>query len=451
MLGKPGAGAALACPLLHDASAVWDTLNGNGDQAGSANVKCLEEAVFWEVFHHSSTRRRELAAKLGVSGPTISRSIEVLTECSLVGENKTVISGRGRHPGVLHVNPDIARLLGVEVDRDHITVVITGMGGELLGRASERYAPADSLPGTMEVIRKLTRVALDDADIELGQVSRIGVGHTGALDLENGVCLSWGGAAGWKQVPLRKMLADDYGIEVTMDDRARAMAMTARFHSPEDGHHLDALYVILGTGIGCGVFVGGRLVRGANQAAGELGHMVVDRNGPLCSCGAAGCVEAIASIPAILRSVEAAVRAGRSTLLSRMRAPDGTLTIDHIVRAANQADPLAVEILDEAGGALGTTIANAVNLLNPSLVVLCGKLAHTARERLLRPVSEVIQRRCFEVASRRLVVRLAPFRKDAIAVGCALLAAQDHAAFELQRRLTTNPEPRRRFRASSTG
>jgi predicted NBD/HSP70 family sugar kinase len=398
-------------------------------------MKSVEEPVFWEVFHRSRVLRSELATKLGVSAPTISRSLETLAECGLISESSAVVSRRGRHPGVLHVNPDIARLLGVEIDRDHITVVVTDMGGGLLGRASARYTPVNNLIGTMDATRKLAGVALEDAGIELGQVNRIGVGHTGVLSLEGGTCLSWGGAPEWKNVPLRKMFAELFGAEVTLDDRARAMAMAERFLSPGDARHPDAIYVIVGTGVGCGIFVAGRLVRGANQAAGELGHMVVDRSGPVCACGATGCVEAVVSMPAILNRIRDAINQGRRTALARIVEANEPLTIDHVIQAANREDPLAQEVLNDAGEALGAAIANAIHLLNPSLVVLCGKLAHVARERLMQPVCRVIHRRCFEIVSRRLEIRLAPFRKDIVAVGCALLAAQDQAALELQRRL----------------
>jgi predicted NBD/HSP70 family sugar kinase len=400
--------------------------------------------VFWEVFHHSSVLRSELAAKLGVSPSTISRSLETLVECRLISESSATISGRGRRPGVLRVNPDVARLLGVEIDRDHITVVVTDMCGGLLGRASSRCKPAESLQGALDVTRKLAAVALEDAGIELAQIDRIGVGHTGALSLETGVCLAWGGAPEWRNVPIRQRVAELFRRDVTLDDRARAMAMAERLHSSHDARHRDAIYVAVGTGIGCGVFVGGRLVRGARQAAGELGHTVVDRNGPLCSCGANGCVEALASIPAILGRVRAAMAAGRPSGLAQVLGPNDALTIEDVVRAANHGDALARETLDDAGEALGAAVANAIQLLNPSLVVLCGKLAHAAREHLLQPVCRVIYRRCFEMASRRLEIRLAPFRKDVVAVGCALLAAQDQGALELQRRLdpaTARPAP----------
>lgn len=405
-------------------------------------MKSIEESVFWEVFHRSRVLRSELATKLGVSPPTISRSLETLAECGLISESSAVVSRRGRRPGELHVNPDMARMLGLEIDRDHITAVVTDMGGELLGRASARYTPLNNLVGAMDAARKLAGVALEDAGIETGRVNRVGVGHTGVLNLESGMCLSWGGMPEWKNVPLRKMFVELFGVEVTLDDRARAMAMAERFLSLDDARHPDAIYVIVGTGVGCGVFVDGRLVRGASQAAGELGHFVVDRTGPVCACGATGCVEAIASLPAILKRVGDAIDKGRQTTLARLVAANELLTIDHVVRAANREDALAKEVLNDAGEALGAALANAVHLLNPSLVVLCGKVAHAAREHLLQPVCRVIHRRCFEVAPGRLEIRLAPFRKDIVAVGCALLAAQDYAGMELQQHLAAmRPRP----------
>ncbi len=398
--------------------------------------RSLEEVVFWEIFYRRRAQRRDLVRRLGVSATTMWRATEVLLGHQVITATDAEITSRGRKPDVLEVNPCLAYLLGLEIDRGRVTAVVTDMVGGLKGRGSAVCNLTGGLEGTMRLCRQVARTALSDAGVGLNRISRVGAGHTGALDVKSGVCLSWGEAPAWKSVPLRAALANAFGIEVTLDDRARAQALAERLNSANDVRHPNAIYVHVGTGIGCGVFIDSRLVRGASLAAGEIGHMVIDREGPLCACGSIGCVEALASGPAIVRHVKEGMRAGRSPLLLKNARGDvEAVDIDDIVRAAKQGDPLAVEAVREAGKALGAAIANAVQLLNPSLVVLCGRLANAAREQLLDPVWQTIRERCFEMSSRGLEIRVATPRKDITAIGCALLAACDQAAYEIQQRL----------------
>jgi glucokinase len=191
--------------------------------------------------------------------------------------------------------------------------------------------------------------------------------------------------------------------------------------------------VQIGTGIGAGIFVNGRMLRGATLAGGELGHMVIDRNGPLCLCGKKGCVEAYASIPATISRVMKAMDRGAVSSLGAKLAAGGELTAQDIVTAARGGDETAQSALAETALALAIAIANAAQLLNPSLIVLAGKFATAARDDFIEAISQAVRAQCFETISRGLEIRAAPFRKDLVPVGCALLAAIDVASELLQR------------------
>jgi predicted NBD/HSP70 family sugar kinase len=223
--------------------------------------------------------------------------------------------------------------------------------------------------------------------------------------------------------------------EITLDDRTRGVALAHHLLWSENRCHRSAIYVQVGTGIGAGIFVDGRMLRGASLSSGEIGHMVIDRAGPVCACGKRGCVEAFASLGATLAYVTGELERGAKSSLRKVAAEGGQITAEMIVAAARQSDALAIAALRRAAEALGTAIANAVHLLNPSLVVLVGKFANVARDLLLDIVAAVIERECFDTMSRCLEIRIAPHRKDAAAVGCALLAALDVAEQRVQETL----------------
>jgi predicted NBD/HSP70 family sugar kinase len=395
----------------------------------------LEELLFWEIFYRRQAVRSELACLFDVSAATISRSAGVLLAKKLILETSATSAPRGRRPTLLEVNPALAHVAGIEIDRDRITAVVTDLAGGRLGRGSVAAEARNPIGRTLQDCRKALHIALADAGRGRLRIARAGVGHTGTLDVENGVCLDWGGVAHWRRVNLREALQDSLGMEVTLDDRARAVALAQHLLWPENRRHRSAIYVQIGTGIGAGIFVDGRMLRGAALAAGEIGHIVIDRNGPLCACGSRGCVEAFASLGATMARVRQAYDRGAKTFLRSMVKSSAELTIDIVVSAAGRGDPLAQAALNEAGQALGIGIGNAVQLLNPSLVVLAGKFASAAQGFLLDVVTRTVESQCFETISRGLEIRVARFRKDVGPIGCALLASVDVARELIQHTL----------------
>ena len=398
-------------------------------------MRSLEESLFWEIFYRRQAVRSELAHFFEVSAATMSRSSAVLLAKHLVSESGGTSSSRGRKPTLLQVNPALAYVAGIEIDRDRITAVITDISGNLLGRSAIAATARNPVRKTLKDCQTVLRGAVADARRVRGQVARIGVGHTGMLDVQNGLCLDWEGVPHWRGVNLRDALRETLSTEITLDDRARAVALAQHLLWPENRRHQSAIYLQIGTGIGAGIFVNGRMLRGATLAGGEIGHIVIDRNGPVCACGRRGCVEAFASLGATITRVRQALDMGVKTSLRTLLKPASQLTVEMIVSAARQGDPLAKTAVSEAGEALGFGIANAVQLFNPSLVVLAGKFANTASDFLLEAVTRSIRAQCFETISRGLEVRVAPFRKDAGPVGCALLASLDAAAGLVQRAL----------------
>jgi predicted NBD/HSP70 family sugar kinase len=396
-------------------------------------MRNLEESLFWEILYRHQAVRSELARLFDVSAATISRSAGVLLAKHLIVETGATKASRGRRPALLQLNPALAHVAGIEIDRDRITAVVTDMAGNLQGRGAIAASARNPVGKTLRDCRKAMRIALSDAGGVA--ISRIGVGLGGTLDVENGVCVEWEGAPHWRRVNLLDALRETFDKDITLDDRARAVALAQHLLWPDNRRHRSVIYVQIGTGIGAGIFVDGRMLRGATLAGGEIGHIVIDRNGPLCACGRRGCVEAFASLGATMTRVRQGLEKGVKTSLAGVVKSSAQLTPELIVSAARQGDTLARTALTEAGEALGIGIANAVQLLNPSLVVLAGKFANAASDFFLEAVTKAVHEQCFETVTRNLEIRVAPFRKDAAPVGCALLASLDVAKEFIQRAL----------------
>lgn len=397
----------------------------------------FEELLFWHIYDHQRCLRHDLGDRFGASAATISRAVGLLLEKGLVTETAADVVCAGRKPLCLEVTPQLTTLLGLEIDADRVTAVVTDVSGALLGRGAVRIDANLGLGAVLRASRQAVSRALSDARVERRRIGRLGVGHPGDLDLNRGVCILWHNVTGWRDVPLRSKLQEAFRMEVTLDDRSRAIALAERRTSPEDGKHPNAMYVQVGTGIGMGIFVDGRLYRGATQAGGEIGNLVIDPDGALCSCGKRGCVEAYATIGAVLRHVRDCLAAGAHWPGPGAPGPLEEITIDMVVAAAAQDEGVAAAALERAGTALGFGVANAVHILNPSLVVLCGRLVRLAGERLLGPVDRAVRQRCVEAASRDLEIRVSRPKKDISAIGCALLAAEAEAQRIVRGRLSS--------------
>ncbi len=225
-------------------------------------------------------------------------------------------------------------------------------------------------------------------------------------------------------------------LPVTLDDRSRAIALAERQETPEDARHANALYVNAGIGIGTAIFVDGYLYHGSAQAGGEIGHLAIEKNGRLCSCGKTGCVQAYAGIREILRRIQGSLGSGAFSLLRDICHDDlESISIEMVASAAARGDRIAAQALREAADAIGMGIASAVQILSPSLVVLSGRLMWAAGPLLLPPITEIVRHECFEVFLRSLRIRLSTVKKDISVVGCALLGARKVAGSILEREL----------------
>lgn len=398
-------------------------------------MRNLEESLFWEIFFRRRAFRSELERAFRVSAATISRSIDVLLSKRLVVETGTTVSFRGRPPAVLQVNPDLAVIGGLELDRERITAVVTDMAGNLLGRGAVAASALDPVARTLCVSRGAVRNALADAGMRSARLSRIGVGFTGRLDTQNGFRLDWEGMPHWGQVNFLEVLKKTFQLEITLGDRAQAVAFAHHVLWPDHLRHRTALYVHVGSGIGAGILVNGHIFRGSTSNSGEIGHMVIARDGPPCKCGKTGCLEAFASLPATMSRARSVFAQGLDSSGQTFAKVHSKLTPEILVQAARAGDSGARAVLAETGEALGTGIANAVQILNPSLVVLTGSFANLARDFLLDAVSRAIRDQCFKAISAGLELRVAPFRKDIAPIGCALLASIDVASDAVQRNL----------------
>lgn len=309
-------------------------------------------------------------------------------------------------------------VLAIDIGGTKLAVGAVDRGGVVHGRAhgpTEVHRPAQDL---LERLRRLADQAVTAAGATWSNVVAAGVGVPGPLDVAAGKVVAAPNAPNLAGFPLRDGLVEVLGRRVYLENDANAAAVGEWLFGAGRGcRHM--VYLTISTGIGGGIIADGRVYGGGHGNAGEIGHMLVERDGRLCGCGRRGCLEAYASGTAIARRAESALAAGAASVLQeRTGGNPRAVTSRLVAEAAGEGDALARQIWDEAMSYLGETVGNLMNALNPERIVLGGGVSQTG-ELLLDPVREVASRRALVDLVPQTEICLAKLGPDSGMIGAA--------------------------------
>ena len=325
--------------------------------------------------------RAEIARRTGLSRSTVSQLVADLVADGLVVERAgmTVVHNEhgGRPPILLSFEPSGGAAVGIDFGHNHVRVVVSDLASNLLAERrllldTDHDAAQDGLDAAADLVNE----ALADAGVDRARVVGAGMGLPGPIQQPAGVVGSPAILPGWVGVPAAQEMRRRLDLPIAVDNDANLGALAeAAFGAAREAR--DLVYLKVSSGIGAGLILNGRLYRGASGLAGELGHRIVEPEGPVCRCGNRGCLETLAS---------------SNALLARLRPVHGEgLTVEGMLALARGGDEAACAVLSDAGAAIGRAVADLLNVLNPELVVVGGELAD-AGELLLGPVREAITR-----------------------------------------------------------
>lgn len=301
--------------------------------------------------------------------------------------------------------------VGIDLGGTQLRVAVADDRGRL--RTVVRR-PTQAARGRRHVIDRIVQAvaeALEEDGTRRSQVRALGIGLPGPLDPAQGVVISPVNLPGFHNVPLNRILTRATGIRSYLHHDAHIAALGEHLHGAARGAR-EVIYVTVSTGIGAGLILRGELYSGAHGIAGEVGHIVVQPNGPRCTCGNDGCVEAIASGTGIARAAREAAPGAPKSRLHGIEHP----TAADVVQAARSGDELARQILDVAGTALGIAMGTLVNLFNPELIVLGGSVIK-AGPPLLRPMRHSMHASSWRAARRGLRIVRPTLGGDAGLIG----------------------------------
>jgi glucokinase-like ROK family protein len=361
--------------------------------------------------------RAELGDAVHLSRSKLAVELTQLAELGLVESAGLAASRGGRRSGIVRLASSL-RFAGIDVGATSVDVAITDAECRVLAHASE---PADVRQGPDAVLA----VALDllaklRSDGLAPELHGVGVGVPGPVSFRDGVPVAPPIMPGWDQYPVRSALSQHFGAPVLVDNDVNIMAL-GEMHAGLSRRVDDFLFVKIGTGVGCGIVVDGQVYRGVSGSAGDIGHIRVEDEGPVCACGNTGCLESFFSGAALARDAEEAARSGRSGVLADRLERAGSLTAADVSAAAAEGDPTALEMVRAGGRRLGFLLAGLVSFFNPGLVVIGGEVALGLGHAMLAEVRSVIYRRSLPLATGNLPIVLSELGSQAGVIGGARL------------------------------
>jgi glucokinase len=322
------------------------------------------------------------------------------------------------------INAKAEYIVGVDMGGTKILAGVFNSSLKCIGRSKLSTKAERGAESVVERIARCVKDAVDECDLTLKQVRAVGVGSPGSVDSENGRVL-FAGNLGWKDVPLKKILEGHLDIPVFLQNDCNIC--TLGVHEVEllgKPRHLVGIF--LGTGIGGGLILDGKLFTGFNRMAGEIGHTVMEVNGPKCTCGNKGCWEALSSRSAIFRQIQQAVKGGQKTVLTSMLGNDLTdLRSGDLRKAIKQGDKFVEKIIEESARYTGIAVANLINIINPEVIVIGGGLMDALENEMMPVIIETAREHSFPGADKGVKIIPSQLGDDAGIVGAAVLARRE--------------------------
>ena len=373
-----------------------DEVFGPGSQAAlrNANQKRVVEllAVAGEL------TQAVIARQSGLAPATVSNIVRQLTDAGVLDQ--------GTQRRMVRLARSAGFAAGIDFGHRHVTVAVADMSHEVLAERWSPLGPGESAQACLDRADELLRQSLDEIGATMADIVGMGMGLPAPIDSTTGKVGAVSILPGWVGVAASRIASDFFGRRVEVDNDANLGALAE--HAWGAGRDCDNLaYLKLADGVGAGLIIDGRLFRGRNGTAGEVGHTTFDEFGEVCRCGNRGCLETLVAAKSVIELLEP--RFGRQ------------VTVAEIVRSADEGDAACIRVLADTGRQAGIAVANLCNLVNPERILIGGELAQ-AGELLLAPMRESVRRFGIPSSTHDLRIELGALGARTHVLGAVALA-----------------------------
>ncbi|CAG4994155.1 N-acetylglucosamine repressor [Dyadobacter sp. CECT 9275] len=384
--------------------------------SGSTKQNNLKRSVLGYFAVNGNTTIPDLSRELDISVPKITALVNELIQDELLKDYGKIESSGGRKPSLYGLIADSAFFIGVEVKHDQINIGATNLKNELIKVSEKLPYDLNNTPDSLAILYDYISFFIKELGVGKEKVLGIGINLSGRINYQTGHSYSY---FHFEEKPLSEIIESKIGIPVFLENDSRAMAY-GEFYEGVVNEEKDVLFLNLDYGIAVGILVDGSIYYGKSGYAGEFGHMPLFDNELLCHCGKKGCLETEASGWALTRMFREKLHEGSSSVVSLQHIDPENVHMEDIIRAVHKDDVLAIELIAKIGERIGRGIALLINIFNPELVILGGRLAGTG-DYLRYPVQTAINKYSLSLVNNDTKLVLSKLGDRAGIVGACIL------------------------------
>lgn len=359
----------------------------------------------------------DLSRETCTSIPTATKLVGELIDEGYLKELGKIGTSGGRRPSIYGLDPAAGYFVGADVSKSHVSIAVSNFKGKIVSYKDDLPFKLVSSEKSIIDLCGILKQHIRDIGIEKEKILAYGVNLTGRVNHETGYCFSY--FLG-EDKPLVPMFEELLGTPVFIENDSRAMAYGEYLCGM--GHNTkDMLFINVSWGLGMGMILDGKLYYGKSGYSGEIGHFPLLNNGIICRCGKIGCLETGASGLAVHRIFLEKLKEGKTSILSSKFNDGEEITLGDILDALNEEDVLSIESVEEIASTLGRSIAGLINIFNPELVVIGGRMS-TAEEYLMLPIKSAINKHSLNIVSKDTVIKFSKLGKKAGPIGACMLS-----------------------------
>ena len=377
----------------------------------------LKQRILGLCVNEDSYSLADLSKELGTSIPTITKiEGELIDEGYLEDMGKQVTNG-GRKPSIYGLNPSAGYFLGIDIRKNDFSIAVTNFKGQIVDLQEDICFTLRNTEESCIELCDMVKEHISKTSIELDKIRACGINLSGRVNNETGFCFTY--FLG-EDRPIGALLQEQFGCPVFVENDSRAMTY-GEYICGVANNEKNMLFLNVAWGLGMGMILDGKLSYGKSGFSGEIGHFPFLNNDRICQCGKRGCLETGASGSAMHRSILDKLQQGRSSSLSEKFRNMEEITLDNILEAVEEEDVLAIETVEEVGNILGRAIAGLINIFNPELVVIGGRVSQ-AKEYLLLPIKSAIQKHSLNLINQDTTIKFSKLGRKAGPIGACMLS-----------------------------
>lgn len=377
----------------------------------------LKQKIIGHCINEGDFSIADLSKEINTSIPTTTKLVEELIKDGFIEDLGKIDTNGGRRPSIYGLKASAGYFVGTEVTRKSLSIAITDFKGHIIEYINDLEFKIESSESSFRALCSTIKEQIIGAGVDLRNVLAYGFNLSGRVNNKTGYCFTY--FIG-EDRPIASLFEEELHCPVYVENDSRAMTY-GEYICGVANNEKDMLFINVSWGLGMGLILDGKLSYGKSGFSGEVGHFPLLNNNQICHCGKTGCLETGASGSAAVRLVLEKLQEGRSSSLSETLAKNGEITLNDVLTAVIEEDVLAIEVIEEVGTVLGRAIAGLINIFNPELVVIGGKVA-SVDDYLLLPIKSAIQKHSLNIINKDTTVKLSKLEDKGGPIGACMLS-----------------------------